>query len=74
MFGFMAITSFLSMWLSNTATTGMLLPIVQAVIEKLRQNRTAQNSNSTGIIFSKGPLATYWLYCPALKIVSFHYQ
>jgi sodium-dependent dicarboxylate transporter 2/3/5 len=33
LFGFMAATAFLSMWISNTATTVMLLPIALAVIK-----------------------------------------
>jgi sodium-dependent dicarboxylate transporter 2/3/5 len=33
-FGFMAASAFLSMWISNAATTLMLLPIISAVMEK----------------------------------------
>ncbi len=33
-FGFMVASAFLSMWISNAATTLMLLPIVAAVVEK----------------------------------------
>jgi len=33
-FGFMAASAFLSMWISNTATTLMLLPVAMAVLEK----------------------------------------
>ncbi|XP_056662901.1 Na(+)/citrate cotransporter isoform X2 [Monodelphis domestica] len=36
MMGFMSITAFLSMWISNTASTSMMVPIVEAVLEELR--------------------------------------
>ena len=36
--GFMAATAFLSMWISNTATTMMMVPIAAAIILKLEDN------------------------------------
>ncbi|XP_069002252.1 solute carrier family 13 member 2 isoform X2 [Embiotoca jacksoni] len=34
--GFMIVSSFLSMWISNTATVAMMLPIAQAVLQQLK--------------------------------------
>lgn len=36
MIGFMIVSSFLSMWISNTATTAMMLPIAHAVLQQLQ--------------------------------------
>jgi len=35
--GFMLTTMSLSMWISNTATTAMMAPIVKAVLDELKQ-------------------------------------
>ena len=49
--GFMIATAFLSMWISNTATTVMMLPIGTAIISQLQNNpNTVQNENK---IFGK---------------------
>lgn len=44
--GFMIATAFLSMWISNTATAVMMLPIGMAIIAQLRDNpQTIENEN-----------------------------
>ncbi len=40
-FGFMSASALLSMWISNTATTLMLLPVALAVLEKSPDNKLA---------------------------------
>ena len=40
-FGFMCASAFLSMWISNTSTTLMLLPVALAVLEKSDDARLA---------------------------------
>lgn len=40
-FGFMAAAAILSMWISNTATTLMLLPVAMAVLDKAKDDRLA---------------------------------
>ncbi|MEO1260605.1 MAG: DASS family sodium-coupled anion symporter [Bacteroidota bacterium] len=45
--GFMVATAFLSMWISNTATSIMMLPIGMAIISQLKDNpRTVENENA----------------------------
>lgn len=50
--GFMLATAFLSMWISNTATTMMMVPIAMAVILKLHENDPEHKSDyfSTGLL------------------------
>lgn len=49
--GFMVATAFLSMWISNTATAVMMLPIGMAIVAQLKDNpETKENENQ---IFGK---------------------
>lgn len=49
--GFMLATAFLSMWISNTATSVMMLPIGLAIVTQLKDNpNTIENEN---LIFGK---------------------
>lgn len=54
MLGFMAATFFLSMWISNTATTMMMVPIVLSILQNIRQeaDKSAVNDFGTGILLS----------------------
>ncbi|XP_046558645.1 solute carrier family 13 member 5-like [Haliotis rubra] len=56
MLGFMVPTWFLSMWISNTATTAMMIPIVSAVIDELRQinQRSRDGQVGNGIEMEQG--------------------
>lgn len=42
--GFMGVTAFLSMWISNTATTAMIVPIAHVVLEQLHKSEQESSS------------------------------
>ena len=50
--GFMLATAFLSMWISNTATSVMMLPIGIAIIKQLNENKTFGKALMLGIAYS----------------------
>jgi solute carrier family 13 (sodium-dependent dicarboxylate transporter), member 2/3/5 len=58
-FGFMAASAVLSMWISNAATTLMLLPIVMAIVRKT-EDKALQTSLLLGVAYaaSIGGIAT----------------
>ena len=59
MLGVMLTTSFLSMWISNTATTAMMVPIVEAVLGEIKnenikirpENNSIDNAQENDVSF-----------------------
>ena len=49
--GFMVATAFLSMWISNTATAVMMLPMAMSIVSELKDNPTTDENENT--IFGK---------------------
>ncbi|XP_053425001.1 Na(+)/citrate cotransporter isoform X1 [Nycticebus coucang] len=45
MLAFMGVTAFLSMWISNTATTAMMVPIVEAMLQQMEATSTATEAS-----------------------------
>lgn len=43
LFGFMVTTAFLSMWISNTATAAMMLPIAHAVLQEMKSKEKSHH-------------------------------
>ena len=61
LFGFMGTTAFLSMWISNTATAAMMLPIAHAVLEEIKEENqiTSSQHNTDTLTSVKYTKATY---------------
>lgn len=74
-FGFMAASAFLSMWISNAATTLMLLPIVAAVLEK-SNSRHLQTCLLLGVAYaaSVGGIGTPIGTPPNLVFMKFYVE
>ena len=53
--GFMIATAFMSMWISNTATAVMMLPIAIAIVAQLRDNpNKIENSTLAELLKAEG--------------------
>lgn len=53
MIGFMGTTAFLSMWISNTASTAMMLPIANAVLQQLSETEANAEERDYGLTSAK---------------------
>jgi len=77
LFGFMLSTAFLSMWMSNTATAMMMVPVVISIIDKFKENikENELNKYASGLLFgiaysaSVGGIATLIGTPPNLSFV-----
>jgi solute carrier family 13 (sodium-dependent dicarboxylate transporter), member 2/3/5 len=60
LFGFMLATAFISMWISNTATTMMMIPILISILSKLEEinSREKISHYSVGILLAVAYSAT----------------
>ncbi|KAM9788519.1 solute carrier family 13 member 2 [Neosynchiropus ocellatus] len=54
MMGFMVVSAFLSMWISNTATTAMMLPIARAVLLQLKETDIQADEREFNAIQNEG--------------------
>lgn len=59
--GFMLPTWFLSMWLSNTATTGMMIPVAEQVIEQMEENCRRRYPETAAAYAQRGQLLQYYI-------------
>ncbi|XP_064628718.1 Na(+)/citrate cotransporter-like isoform X2 [Lineus longissimus] len=57
MLGFMASTWFLSMWISNTATTAMMIPIVTTVVTEMRKGEESPDASLIDEEIDEGEIA-----------------
>ena len=55
MLGMMLSTWFLSMWMSNTATTAVMMPVAVAMLGQLQDNRKKAEDHEEGVFVQLTP-------------------
>jgi di/tricarboxylate transporter len=54
----MLATAFLSLWISNTAATSMMMPVISAVVKELIKNDPSYHHNTTEMVKSSESVTT----------------
>ena len=63
MLGFMVLTVFMSMWISNAATTAMMVPILEAVLNELGLSLAERRMMMLRLEFEKNSGVSFYYFC-----------
>jgi di/tricarboxylate transporter len=71
MLGFQVATCILSMWISNTATTAMMVPIAMAVIYELHEFSRSTSIAADSTVLHLDALEVQYIYTTVNQMKSF---